>query len=96
MSDEDRILEDKMRDAFLKKTQVLQEVAAQFSLLSRQAPTPFANHMAKFSEQVIRNIKDLYDMQLQQIEATNKQARTIIKIRQDIELLKSEIKNLKK
>lgn len=91
MVDEDRRAEDKMREAALRFFQDLNELAAEYGDMELQAPDAQIRREASFARGVVKRLKDIYTIQLQQIEEHNKMARSIISLRQEIDDLKSKV-----
>jgi len=91
MVDEDRRAEDKMREAAERFFQDLNLLAALYGDMELQAPDAKTRREASFARGAVKRLKDIYSIQLQQIEAHNEMARTIISLRQEINDLKSKV-----
>jgi len=96
MDKDDREKIDETKDRWLKLIADLNEIIAGYGLEANNSKELESRRRAKADRGILKRIVDLYKIFLEQYDQINKQANTIIKIRQEIASLKSEINSLKK
>lgn len=96
MDREDRIKIDQSKDKLQKIISVLREVEAGYGLESRSSTDPEAKRRSQVDSGIIKRIIDLYQIEDLQNDQINKHAEIIVKLRMEIDQLKSELKSMKK
>lgn len=90
MVDEDDRIIDQSLDQINKKIEDLKEMVSSYSLLIRQAPDDKLRKDVKFKHDVVKQLMELHILYRDQYEQVNKQAKLIIKLRQEIQDLKNK------